>query len=230
MKGFEEALEPPAIVTTIPSEIKQVFRNGWSHPGRVRGWAKRTVHGEFADAAGRAAWRNALSLAVADVPIGDAADMGTGPGTLAQLWAESGWRVTGLDFSKTMLQVAESAARDRGLLIELHEGDVESPPFGKSRFNVVSSRLVLFTLPHPGLAVRRWVEMLKPGGKLVLVGEDHPDRNGKPPRDRDRPEQPHRPGSWHADEQYRDALAQLDFMHHDSNHFASSWKPPAWIK
>jgi ubiquinone/menaquinone biosynthesis C-methylase UbiE len=214
MKGVERLIEPPAIVQNVPTNIKRVFQNGWNHPGRVWGWAKRTVHGEFADPAGRVAWRNALSHAVAGVTVGEAADMGTGPGTLAQLWAELGWRVTGLDFSPMMLNTATSAARERELAINFVEGDVETPPLGVRRFNVVSSRLVLFTLPHPGLAVRRWVEMLRPGGRLVLIGEDHPDRHGKPRGDR--PERTRPPGAWHADEEYHDALAQLDFMHHDS--------------
>ena len=43
MKGIETLSEPPAIVASVSANIKKVFQNGWNHPGRVWGWAKRTV-------------------------------------------------------------------------------------------------------------------------------------------------------------------------------------------
>ena len=44
--------------------------------------------------------------------------------------------------------------------------------FPTNVFNVVSSRHVLFTLPRPGVAVRQWARVLKPGGKMILIGND----------------------------------------------------------
>ena len=35
---------------------------------------------------------------------------------------------------------------------------------------------LLFNLPHPGVAVRQWVRILKPGGKMILIGDDSADR------------------------------------------------------
>ncbi|MEI8197897.1 MAG: methyltransferase domain-containing protein, partial [Phycisphaerae bacterium] len=113
-----------------------------------------------------------------------------------------------------MIATAREAAAARGLKINFAEGDVERPAYARGRFSVVSSRLVLFTLPHPGAAVRCWAEMLQPGGRLVLIGEDH---TGQPERTsvaRSEKPAPRPPGSWQPSEAYREALEQLPFMNH----------------
>jgi ubiquinone/menaquinone biosynthesis C-methylase UbiE len=201
------------------AKLKQIFRDGWNHPGRVKAWANHSVSGEFNDPACRDAWRRALGAAMAGMNptnVTEAADMGTGPGAIAQFWAEFGLQTTGVDFSGQMLVAASNDAKTRGLHIEFVEGDVEQAPFAESRFAVISSRLVLFTLPHPGHAVRRWVQLLRPAGRLVLIGEEHNDGADRPrppkPDDNSPPTRP--PGAWQADETYRDALRQLPFVNH----------------
>jgi ubiquinone/menaquinone biosynthesis C-methylase UbiE len=140
-----------------------------------------------------------------------ALDIGTGPGTIAQLWAELGYATTGLDFSPAMLEAARKAAAQKGLSITFIEGDADSPPFAKNSFDVVSSRFVLFTLPHPGLAIRRWMDLLRPGGLLVSIGHDHPTVPGKHHQDGKRGKR-----KWKMPERYRDALGQLPFKDHTS--------------
>src|SRR5262249_14917292 len=48
-------------------------------------------------------------------------------------------------------------------------GDAAEPPVGGRRFDVVLCRHLLWTLPDPGAALRRWAGLLRPGGQLVLV-------------------------------------------------------------
>ena len=83
---------------------------------------------------------------------------------------------TGLDFSERMLGVARCRAADLHLNTEFVLGDAEAPPFATT-FDAVSSRHVLFNLPRPGVAVREWVRVLKPGGKLILIGNEHDAEN-----------------------------------------------------
>jgi ubiquinone/menaquinone biosynthesis C-methylase UbiE len=162
---------------------------------------------DFEDRACRLAWKQALRKSIVGTNPSDALDIGTGPGTLAQLWAELGCSVTGLDFSKAMLEAARELAAAKGLDIRFVEGDAETPPL-RRKFDVISSRFVLFTLPHPGYAVRQWVSMLRPGGSLVLVGHDHGDNQRQaPPRRTARP-------SWQGDEKHQEALSHLPFMKH----------------
>lgn len=101
-------------------------------------------------------------------------DVGTGAGLLAMLYAELGHEVTGLDFSRAMLEQARARAERHGLAVDFVHGDAEALPFESGSFDVVTNRIVLWSLPNPGVAVREWARVLKPGGKLVLFG-NHPD-------------------------------------------------------
>jgi SAM-dependent methyltransferase len=194
--------------------LKDVFREGWSNTLRVENWTRRVTCGEFEDAACRRAWADALRAAAGEPHGGAALDVGTGPGTIAQLWAELGWKTAGVDFSPTMIATGRRLTAVRKLGIVFVEGDAEAPPFPDTQFGVVSSRLVLFTLPNPGQAVYRWIRLLKPGGRLVLIGEEQPpaaDRRPPPPPD-DKP----RTG-WQPDERYRAALGKLPFLRHTAD-------------
>jgi ubiquinone/menaquinone biosynthesis C-methylase UbiE len=107
-----------------------------------------------------------------------------------------------------MLEAGQKAAVERGISITFIEGDADQPPFPKESFDVVSSRFVVFTLAHPGYAIRRWLELLRPDGLLVFIGHDHPSE----------PRQHHRDGNhkWNAPERHREALSQLPFVNHTS--------------
>ncbi|MFF0031969.1 class I SAM-dependent methyltransferase [Streptomyces avermitilis] len=97
----------------------------------------------------------------------DVLDLGCGTGSLSLLAAEQGHRVTGVDLSPAMVgrARAKTAGRDMAFLV----GDAAAPPVGEQRFDVVLVRHVLWTLPDPGRALRRWCGLLRPGGRLVLV-------------------------------------------------------------
>ncbi|MBB5352586.1 ubiquinone/menaquinone biosynthesis C-methylase UbiE [Haloferula luteola] len=194
-------------------KLKAVFREGWSHPERVAGWVKGGLHAEFHDEACRQAWKDALSEAVQLAPSDRALDLGTGPGTIASMWAELGFRTTGIDFSPGMLEAGHKLATSRGLNLEFIEGDAEDPPVGDQSFGVISTRFVLYTLPHPGYAVRRWVQLLEPGGKLLLIGHERPDNSPPPTPTTTALQAPPKRG-WQVDDHYRSALDQLPFMDH----------------
>lgn len=97
----------------------------------------------------------------------DVLDLGCGTGSLSLLAAEQGHRVTGVDLSPAMVELARAklAGRDAVFLV----GDAAHPPVGEQRFDVVLGRHVLWALPDPGRVLRRWWELLRPGGRLVLV-------------------------------------------------------------
>lgn len=97
----------------------------------------------------------------------DVLDLGCGTGSLSLLAAEQGHRVTGVDASPAMVDRARAklAGRDAVFLV----GDAAAPPVGEQRFDVVLVRHVLWALPDPGRALRRWRGLLRPGGRFVLV-------------------------------------------------------------
>jgi SAM-dependent methyltransferase len=120
------------------------------------------------DPAVRAAWA-ALLEARLPPPPARVIDLGCGTGSLAVLLAETGYAVRGLDFSGRMVAAAEAKARVAGVAASFAQGDAAAPPYPAGSADVVLSRHVLWALPDPGDALRRWVGLLAPGGRLVLV-------------------------------------------------------------
>lgn len=119
------------------------------------------------DPAVRQAWRSLLSGLLPHPPA-RVADLGCGTGTLALLLAEEGHRVDGVDFSPEMVvrAVAKTAAEPD---VAILQGDAFSPPLPPTTYDVVLTRHVLWALPDPVEALRRWVALLRPEGRLVLV-------------------------------------------------------------
>ncbi|WP_077799538.1 class I SAM-dependent methyltransferase [Streptomyces sp. JHA26] len=114
----------------------------------------------------RRAWADRLRSWLPARP-GDVLDLGCGTGSLSLLAAEQGHRVTGVDLSPAMVELARTklAGRDAAFLT----GDAGAPPVGERRFDAVLVRHVLWTLPDPGRVLAHWRGLLRPGGRLVLV-------------------------------------------------------------
>ena len=196
------------------AKLKAVFRDGWSNQARVENWVNRVTRAHFDNAACRAAWIAALRAAAPPRRGATALDVGTGPGTIAQLWAEIGYRTTGLDFSPTMIAAGRQLAADKNLSLTFVEDDAEHPPFPAAAFDVISSRLMLFTLPHPGAAIRRWAQLLKPGGRMVLIGGDMSPRDRKKLMNSAKKAAKQSRCQWKPDKRYHAALQQLPFRDH----------------
>ena len=115
----------------------------------------------------REAWQSLLRSVVPPIPC-RVADLGCGTGTLSLLLVEDGHEVHGVDFSPEMLRRAEAKVGSfpgtRFLL-----GDAGDPPLLPGEYDVVLVRHVLWALPDPAAAVSRWIDLLAPEGRLVLI-------------------------------------------------------------
>ncbi|MFI0240734.1 class I SAM-dependent methyltransferase [Streptomyces sp. NPDC016845] len=118
------------------------------------------------DPAVRGAWAGRMADWLPDQP-GHLLDLGCGTGSLSLLAAERGHRVTGVDFAPNMLDLARRkfAPHDARFLL----GDAAAPPVPAASYDVVLARHVLWALPDPAAALRTWVTLLRPRGRLVLV-------------------------------------------------------------
>ncbi|RSN06740.1 SAM-dependent methyltransferase [Nonomuraea sp. WAC 01424] len=114
----------------------------------------------------RAAWAARLAEWVPAGPL-DVLDLGCGTGSLSLLLAARGHRLTGVDLAPRMVERARAKLAGTGAVVLT--GDAADPPVGDSRFDVVMARHVLWTIPDPEAALARWVSLLRPGGRLVLV-------------------------------------------------------------
>jgi SAM-dependent methyltransferase len=116
------------------------------------------------DPAAREAWRAHLTQWLPEPPA-TVLDLGCGTGSLSLLALEAGHRVCGVDLSLAM--VAEATAKCAGLDATFTVGDAADPPAGP--VDAVLARHLLWTLPDPHAALRRWLALLRPGGRLVLI-------------------------------------------------------------
>ncbi|MEU6668937.1 class I SAM-dependent methyltransferase [Streptomyces sp. NPDC046727] len=114
----------------------------------------------------RAAWADRLRAWLPGHPA-DVLDLGCGTGSLSLLAVEQGHRVTGVDRSPAMAERAR--AKLAGHAATILCGDAAAPPVGERRFDVVLVRHVLWTLPDPAGVLRHWRDLLRPGGRFVLV-------------------------------------------------------------
>ena len=150
----------------------------------VRGRRAATAQQYFADVA--AQWDEVRSLhapddvveaaiheLLADSPHRTILDLGTGTGRMLQLLGSDTDRITravGLDNSHSMLAVARANFERAELRhIDLRQGDVYSPPFDPSSFDLVVVHQVLHFLDNPARAVREAAQLLAPGGQLLIV-------------------------------------------------------------
>ncbi|MFI7689402.1 class I SAM-dependent methyltransferase [Nonomuraea sp. NPDC049655] len=114
----------------------------------------------------RAAWAARLAEWVPAGPL-DVLDLGCGTGSLSLLLAVQGHRLTAVDLAPRMVERARAKLAATGATVLT--GDAADPPVGDRRFDVVLARHLLWTIPDPEAALARWVSLLRPGGRLVLV-------------------------------------------------------------
>lgn len=151
-------------------------------------WDRRAAHFDqdfghsIATPAERAAWDRIMALVDRGGGPLDALDAGCGTGFLSLELAARGHRVTGIDLAPAMLDAARRKAAERGFVIRFESGDAELVPFAADSFDLVISRHVLWTLPHPEAAIEDWIRVLRPSGRLVVIDGAQYDVAAAPPR------------------------------------------------
>jgi len=146
--------------------VKQQVAAHWGR--RAAGFDADFGH-SIRTAAERAAWDRILDLVVGGRGTLDALDVGCGTGFLSLELAGRGHRVTGIDFAPQMLAEARKKAMAQGVAVRFEEGDAEQLPFAEGSFDLVMTRHVLWTLPHPEAAIDEWIRVLRPGGRLAAM-------------------------------------------------------------
>jgi 2-polyprenyl-3-methyl-5-hydroxy-6-metoxy-1,4-benzoquinol methylase len=96
-------------------------------------------------------------------------DIGCGTGSLSVVLAELGHDVTGIDLSSVMISLAATKARAAGQLITFQVMDAAFPQLLPQHFDALVCRHLLWALPEPAQVLRRWIKLLKPGGRIVLI-------------------------------------------------------------
>jgi ubiquinone/menaquinone biosynthesis C-methylase UbiE len=106
-------------------------------------------------------------------------EVASGPGYLAIELAKLGdYRITGLDISTTLLQIASTNATREGVHIDFRQGNAADMPFDADTFDLVLCRKGLQNFTEPVKALREMRRVLKPSGTAFLsdVRRDVPSR------------------------------------------------------
>jgi ubiquinone/menaquinone biosynthesis C-methylase UbiE len=82
-----------------------------------------------------------------------------------------GVRLSGIDLSPAMLEIARKRAEELGVDADLREGDAQQLPFADASFDTVVCTLSLCNIPDDRRAIAEMKRVLRPGGRLLLL--DH---------------------------------------------------------
>lgn len=79
-------------------------------------------------------------------------------------------RVQAIDLSENMLQQAQTKLNDAGFdNIDFHVMDAENLEFKSNYFDVITCSYGLFFMPDMSVALKSWLRVLKPGGKIIFT-------------------------------------------------------------
>ena len=116
----------------------------------------------------RRARRELLSEALPPPPA-ELVEMGCGTGTITEILADLGHLVTASDLSPAMVRVAKAKTARFADRVTVRTGDASARAKPGPAVDAVVARHLVWTLPNPEKTLRRWVSMVRPGGRLVLI-------------------------------------------------------------
>ena len=96
-------------------------------------------------------------------------EVAPGPGYLAIAIAQLGrFQVTGLDISRTFIEIATEHARGAGVTVDLRQGDVANMPFDSASFDLVVCQAAFKNFPQPVRALDEMHRVLRAAGTAVI--------------------------------------------------------------
>ena len=115
-------------------------------------------------------WRRAVVKAVAARPGERILDIAAGTGTSSEPWADEEIEVVPADFSLGMLRVGRRRRPDMAFTA----ADAMSLPFADESFDVVTMSFGLRNVADPETALREFLRVTKPGGRLLVCEFSQP--------------------------------------------------------
>ena len=138
---------------------------GWGMEGVVAKWyaalTKKSI-GDFRALARRTADQIAPGSSVLEVA--------PGPGYFAIELAKLGdHKITGLDISKTFVEIARENAEKAGVRVDFRRGNASSMPFANEAFDFLVCRAAFKNFSEPKAALEEMYRVLKPGGRALII-------------------------------------------------------------
>ena len=97
-------------------------------------------------------------------------DVASGPGYLSIELAKRGrYEVTGLDISKTFVELAAENARQESVSVDFRVGNAAAMPFSEDAFELIVCRAAFKNFSQPIAAMNEMHRVLKTGGRAIIL-------------------------------------------------------------
>jgi ubiquinone/menaquinone biosynthesis C-methylase UbiE len=97
-------------------------------------------------------------------------EVAPGPGYFSIELAKLGsYQVTGLDISKTFVELARTNARQDNVKVDFQQGNASQMPFQDGSFDLIVCRAAFKNFSEPVAALQQMRRVLRPGGKALII-------------------------------------------------------------
>jgi len=144
---------------------KQKPQRGAGMEGWVARWYARTRRNDMED------FRRQAQAVAARLPTGSSVlEVAPGPGLFAVELAKLGdFGITGLDISRTFVEIAKENARNAGVKIDFRIGNASSLPFPGEFFDFIYCAAAFKNFAAPVKALDEMHRVLRPRGEALVV-------------------------------------------------------------
>jgi len=138
---------------------------GMGMEGRVAKWYAKTTRSAMDDFKALAK-RMSETLAEGSSVL----EVAPGPGYFAIELAKLGnYKITGIDISKTFVDIASENARAESVEINFQHGNASSMPFEDNSFDLIVCRAAFKNFSDPVGALKEMRRVLRPGGQALII-------------------------------------------------------------
>lgn len=159
---------------TVAAPTKGKAYKGIGMEGFIARWYARNTKGalaEFRALAERIAERLSPGACVLEVA--------PGPGYLAVELARRGLRVTGIDISRSFVEIARANAAEAKVSAEFRVGNASALPAPDNWFDFLVTRAAFKNFADPAGAIREMHRVLRPGATALIVDMRKEASNGE---------------------------------------------------
>ena len=138
---------------------------GMGMEGRVATWYAKNTANDMAE------FRALAERLARTIPPGSRIlEVAPGPGYLAIELAKRGqYAITGLDISKTFVEIAIANARRASVKIDFERGNASAMPFVDDTFDLIVCRAAFKNFSQPLEALNEMHRVLKPQGRALII-------------------------------------------------------------
>ncbi|HXC34419.1 MAG TPA: methyltransferase domain-containing protein [Candidatus Acidoferrales bacterium] len=112
----------------------------------------------------------ARKVAVDLKPGADVLEVAPGPGYFSIELAKLGpFKVTGLDISRTFVEIAQKNAGAHSVSVDFRQGNASAMPFEADSFDSIYCRAAFKNFSQPAEAINEMHRVLRPGGRAQIV-------------------------------------------------------------